>query len=360
MSNSFSSTPTLVDPSRVTAGQTIRATEADRLCDLQNYVFANGGTHNVLSQTYDDSCFRQNSTSFVPMCEWYIPILSRSHNDLVINLSAYCATSGGQVRFTITFPVSTNKYITTINVTDTSRYGGVFDTGTITKSAIETEEFVILGCEVKAPTGDEVEVLGIMARWSPLTSPLSGGVHNVGTARYIPQGATRQSADRPLTARFGVETLENINIMRQRGRVLVNWSGVASASSASALSAAANPPIGLGVADRFLLFSEAALFAGMNETDNLRVRVFVRVLGLTGSNTITIDVFGFRLTMSSNAWHVFNLSVILGEIERSDEFGLSMYRVGLDQSVVNYESLLSAASPIASNPYIASLSIIGV
>ena len=63
MSNSFTSTPTLVDPSRLTATQTIRTTEIAKLADLQNHCFAISGTHNVLSQTYDDSCFVQDATT---------------------------------------------------------------------------------------------------------------------------------------------------------------------------------------------------------------------------------------------------------------------------------------------------------
>ena len=37
MSNSYSSPPSLVDPSRVTAGLTLRATEISKLGELQNY-----------------------------------------------------------------------------------------------------------------------------------------------------------------------------------------------------------------------------------------------------------------------------------------------------------------------------------
>jgi hypothetical protein len=60
MSNSFTSPPLLTDASRVVAGQTIRTTEVARLADASNYAFAVGGTSNVLSQTWDDSSFRQD------------------------------------------------------------------------------------------------------------------------------------------------------------------------------------------------------------------------------------------------------------------------------------------------------------
>lgn len=360
MSNSYTSPPVLTDSSRVTAGQTIRTTEIARLADLQNYCFAVGGTHNVISQTFDDACFVQNATSFTTMIEYYIPILSRSHNDLNIRVSGFCATAGSQIKATLTFPTSTNTYSTTITITDSSRYGSVFNSGTITKASTETEEFAILSFDVKAPTGDEVEILGIQANWSLLSSPLPSGVQAVGSSRYIPQGATRQSADKPLTARFGVETLENITTLRRRGRSLVSWSGVANASSSSGLSIAANPPVGLGIGDQYLTFSEVALFSGMNEIDGLQVQIFLKAENITAPATISVEIFSYRFTLTANGWSSFNAILIRSEIERSNEFGLSMYRVGVMESETNRTNLLSGLNPIASTPYISALSIIGV
>lgn len=359
MSNSFTGSPALVDPSRVTAGQTIRTTEIARLADLQNYSFAIGGTHNVISQTFDDSCFRQDSTSFVEMCSWYIPRLSRSHNELKVRISGYCGTTGAQVRLTLTFALSGNTYTDTITITDSTRYGGVFDVATITALSSETESFAYLTMEVKAPTSDEIEILGIQANWSPLTSPLAAGVHYIGNAEFIPQGQNRQAADQPLSSRFGVETLRNISTLRTRGRVLLNWSGVRNASSSSPPSLAANPPVGLGHGDQYYMYSEVALFSGMNELD-LTVNLFANVVGLGVGQSITIDIFSHRLTFSLNGWNSYSLTLIREELERSNEFGLSMYRVGVDVSDTNAAALLSAVNPIASTPYITGLSIIGV
>lgn len=359
MSNDFTSSPALVDSSRVTAGQTIRTTEVARLADLQNYCFAVGGTHNVISQTFDDSCFRQDSTSFVEMCGWYIPKLSRSHNELKIRLSAFCGSSGAQIMLKLTFPISGNTYTDTITVTDTARYGGVFDVATITTLLSETESVGLLTLSVKATATHEIEVLGIQANWSPLTSPITAGVHYIGSNEFIPQGATRQAADEPLSSRFGVETLRNMSTLRTRGRVLLNWSGVRNASSSSALNIAANPPIGLGHGDQYYMFSEVALFSGMNELD-LTINLFANVASLSGGQTITVEIFSHRLTFSSNGWSSYSLTLIRDELTRSNEFGLSMYRVGVEVSSVNADSLLSMFNPIASTPYITGLSIIGV
>jgi len=360
MSNSFTDEPVLVEPGRVTAGQTIRTTEIARLADLQNYCFAVGGTHNVISQTFDDSCFRQDSTSFVEMASWYIPRLSRSHNELKIRVSSFCQSSGAQIKFTLGFALSGNTYTTTINVTDTARYGGVFDVATITALSSETESFAYLNMEVKASASNEVEVLGIQANWSPISSPISAGVHYIGTKEFIPQGANQQAADKPLSSRFGIETLRNIETLRTRGRVLVNWSGVQNASSSLAASQAANPPVGLGHGDQVLLNSEVALFSGMNEIDGLSINLFAKVVGLGSGESITVEIFNHRMTFSSNGWQSYSLDLLASEVARSNEFGLSMYRVGIERNDLNANALLSRLNPIASTPYISALSIIGV
>ena len=293
------------------------------------------------------------------MCSWYIPRLSRSHNELKVRISGYCGSSGAQVRLTLTFALSGNTYTDTITITDTTRYGGVFDVATITALSSETESFAYLTMEAKAAASNEIEILGIQANWSPLTSPLAAGVHYIGNAEFIPQAQNRQAADQPLSSRFGVETLRNISTLRTRGRVLLNWSGVRNASSSSPLSLAANPPVGLGHGDQYYMYSEVALFSGMNELD-LTVNLFANVVGLGVGQSITIDIFSHRLTFSLNGWNSYSLTLIREELERSNEFGLSMYRVGVDVSDTNANALLSAVNPIASTPYITGLSIIGV
>ena len=360
MTNSFTDEPTLTDPGRTIAGQTIRTTEISRLADLQNYCFGVGGTHNLISQTFDDSCFLQDSTAFTLMCQWYIPRLSRSHNELKVRISSFCSTSGAQIKLTLGFALSGNTYSTTINVSDSTRYGSIFDVATITTISSETESFAYLNMEVRAPSGDEIEVLGIQANWSPLTSPLSGGVHYIGTSEFIPQGASQQGADKPLSSRFGVQTLKNIQTLRTRGRVLLNWSGVQNASSSLPASQGANPPVGLGHGDQVLLNSEVALFSGMNEIDGLSITLFAHVVGLGSGQTITVEIFNHRLTFSFNGWSSYSLDLIATEIPRSNEFGLSMYRVGLEVNDLNAHALLSILNPIASTPYINALSIIGV
>ena len=363
MSNSFTSPPTLVDPGRVTASRTIRTTEVSRLGDLSNYCFAVGGTSNVLSQTWDDSCFRQDdSSSFVPMCEWYIPSLSSSHQQLDIILSAWSSGGGGVARFTLDYGSAT--YTTDITITDTSRYSSGFDKGTITLTATQNEFAARLIMSVKAPVGDEVEVLGVMASWVALTSPLPTGELFHTLSRYTPQGVNRLGADLPLSARFGVETLENINTLRRRPRVLFSWSGVEGASSSLPISDAAAPPRTIASGDLLAMSTPVALFPGMIEDVTLDIYAYLNVKQNGGTFTsLEVDVLGQRLTCTSTGWSTFTLDFRADEYFRSSEFGLSMYRVGPDYTRHNMSTLFIFGADMDGGgylPYLAGLTIVGV
>src|SRR5210317_633196 len=130
MSNSFTSPPTLVDPGRLTASQTIRSTEISRLSDLANYCFATGGTYNCLSQMYDDLCFVTDSTSYTVMAEWIIPRISNEHNTLIVNVQGYCPTAAN-ASVELSLYIGSSKYTVFVNITDQGRYNSSFNTGTI-------------------------------------------------------------------------------------------------------------------------------------------------------------------------------------------------------------------------------------
>ena len=364
MSNSFTSPPLLTDASRVVAGQTIRTTEIARLADSSNYAFAVGGTSNVLSQTWDDSSFRQDGTSFVEMCQWYIPQISSSHQTLNIILSAFCATAGAQAKFSLT--LGSNTYTTTLTITDTSRYSSAFVSGAINITAFQNEFAGLLKMEVKAPTGGEVEVLGVMANWSPLTSPLATGQHFHQLSEYIPQGQTRLSADLPLSSRTGVELINNINTLRRRPRVLFNWSGVKGVSSGSSISSAGAVVQAIAFGDLNSMMSESAIFPGIKDDPTLDITAYVNIRQDGGSySALSIDLLGERITMNSTGWTTHTLSFRLDELPRSNEFGLSMYRIGPDDSEHNRIHLYIKGTDIdgssgAFKPYIAGLTIIGV
>jgi hypothetical protein len=74
-----------------------------------------------------------------------------------------------------------------------------------------------------------------------------------------------------------------------------------------------------------------------------------------------IDIFGHRLSITSGGWNSYSLKLRLEEITLSDQFRLSMYRVGLDGTPNNQGLLLSIDNKVNTSPlYIRALSIIGV
>ena len=354
MSNSYTSPPNLVDPSRTTAGLTLRTTELSRLGDLQNYAFAVGGCGDVVNQYWDEEVFQIDDTSFSVAVEYYIPRPSNEHNELKIRLGAHTTTAGGKFKATITFGTSSTKYTSPeVTITDTTRFASAFEEATITVTGAETDQEVKLTLEVQAVNPGYVELAFIEARWTELSSPLSAGSLGQGGDSFIPQGVNRLGADLPLSARFGVETLANLTTMRKRGRTLFQWAGARNQKTLTF------PAEGVGIFDPQVMFSNVALYGGMNQIDDLEVKVFIDVGNYSAGSYI--DIFGHRLEITSGQWNSYTLKLRLEEIALSDEFRLSMYQVGLDDTPNNADLLLSLDNKLNTNPlYIRAISIIGV
>lgn len=352
MTNSFTSPPVLVDPARLTSGLTIRSQEAQRLADMQNYAFAYGGSGDVLNQAWDAEVFEFTTTSMTDVCQWYIPHPSEEHVEFKLRLSSFSTVSGSTAKCTIQFPLSGNSYYATATITDSSRFNSVFDVITVPISAVEDEPYVLITLSLQAASGATIEVSAVQGSWSPLTSPLASRALDQYGEEVIPQGQNRLGVDLPLSSRFGVETLNNITQMRKRPRTLLNWSGVFASSS--------SPAKGLGSTDPQILFSEVALSAGLNLI-GLNVVVFINTENV-GVSPLLVDVFGYRLSLPLNGWNVISVDLREPElVDRSNDFRLSMHRVGLMDTPNNADVLLSASNLITANPpYIKGIAIMGV
>ena len=355
MRNSYSSPPNLVDPSRVTAGLSLRTTEVSKLGELQNYSFGQGGCVDVVAQSWIDSLLRDDGTVKTVVCEWYIPRPSNSHNTFKLRIACHRSASGSKVGGALTFPLSGNSYSQDIVITDSNRYGTVFEEVTISVTGSENELFCKLSLFTDLSSG-YVELANINGSWSPLSAPLTVGILDQGSDQFTPQGINRLGADRPLSARFGVETFRNITTLRKRGRTLLNWSG-----AFSFVSGTNGPAKGLGTFDLDLMYSIVSIFGGMNQIEDLDIDVFINVENYS-SGTFEVEIFGFRLAIVQNGWNSYGLSLRLSELERySQDFRLSMYQVGLMPTARNQAIVLGDNNRITSNPvYIKGLSIIGV
>ena len=84
MSNSYSTNLLLADPSSTVAGKDVDYQTPQRMANSINYSYAVGASHNALSQSYADKCFIQDSSSFVEMSQWRIPLVSLDHNELEV------------------------------------------------------------------------------------------------------------------------------------------------------------------------------------------------------------------------------------------------------------------------------------
>ena len=358
MSNSFTSPPVLVDPARVTAGLTSRSEEISRLGDMVNYTFAHVGCGNVISQAWHDDVFIFENTTMTDVCEWIVPRPSAEHVELKVRLMASCTVSGGGfAKITVSSPVSGHSDSTTITITDTSRFQSGFDVITVAISSVEQEKYAEVTLSLDAPSGGQIEVAGVQANWSPLASPLATRALDQYNSEFIPMGANRLGADLPLTSRFGVDMLNDITMMRPRGRVLFSWSGVEESTVTNGKAAAK----GLGIFDTQLMYSDAVSFDGMSEND-LHVDLWFYVENFSATDAIIVEAFGYRCPMSQAGWNLFSVAVRLPELERSNEFRLPMYRSGLDESDVNQSNLLTNVDRRQSNgdPYIAGFMIVSV
>ena len=351
MSNSFTTPGILVDPARLTSGLTVRSDELTRIGDMQNYAFAVGGCGNVLAQAWDSAVFEFTSTSMTDVCEWFVSVPSEEHQEFLFRLSAYSAPAGSQAKVTLTYPTSSNTYTNTVAITDTSRFNSAFDVITVTATNAEQDAFAKVTLSLQAAAGSTVEVAAIQASWSTLSSPLANRSLGQHGSNFVPAGQNRLSADNALTSRFGVDTLSNIELLRQRRRTLLAWSGVSTSST--------SPAQGLGTLDPQILFSEVALPAGINDA-GLSVTVYIKAANIGGS-PLVVDLFGYALSVTVNGWSAHQLDLRLQESTLSNQFGLSVYRVGLDESLSNPSSLLSANNRInTAPPYVLGLCILGV
>ena len=180
MSNSYNTSTLLADPSSVVAGRKIEYQTPQRIANANNYSFAVGACHNVISQSYSDITFIQDSGSFTEMCEWRIPLVSLQHSTLEIVVSykihGTASPLASNIRFTLDVDGGTANV--TINLPNSSN-GIANDDLTITMPSPSTSQvyYATLTCEVQADSASssEVEIKSIMCRWKPLNSPLSTG-----------------------------------------------------------------------------------------------------------------------------------------------------------------------------------------
>ena len=356
MSNAYDKSLILSDPSATVAGKNVNYETPDRVANSINYNFAVGGTHNVLSQAYTDNTFIQNSNSYQEMSEWRIPLVSLDHNELEIVLfyDIYGTSSLCKAKFTLT--VGAVSAVLVLNLPSTSSIQN-------NKFSISfpgnDQYYATLKMEIIADSSSSAEVIikSIMARWTPIASPISAGFKNQYsmTEFYTPFGTGRTAANNSFTSRFAHNAIDNITILRKRMKSLLTWSGVYNADStvySNPLDGSA-PVIYLSVGHIKTMLGYALAPAGYDRLTHKKLELHVKSIG--ASTNTEFDFFGNRITLTNSAgvvdWSIHELEINYDAFCNRGNRNLPIYEAGLDSSnknadfLANYGNIPTAKFP---------------
>lgn len=344
MSNSFTTPPTLADEVTVVAGQVIGEGAITTMSETANYLFAYGGTHNIISQAWAEGQFTQKGTTYQPMVEYQIPIITHEHYDLHIH---FIALGRGGIRSTLTIGSSTY----TDEVLSTGAGPHVIES-TIVVTSTPLASYGTLTIEVKYTTGtpSHHEIRTLAAHWVAKASPLSTGALPDGKLNiFTPFGINRVGNDYPLSARWGVDMLENIETLRRRVVTYVSWSGVDNLYAAPTSVSDPAPAVYLGVGDIEVLSSPVYIPHEAFDTSNFyTVTVWVKMANISALvPSVSYVIMGQEITLTSNGWSSHDITVRPDQDEAMSQlFNFSVYRAGLDNADINWNHLIN----IENNP----------
>jgi len=351
MSNSYNSSTILADPSSVVSGRKVEYETIQRMANANNYSFAVGACHNVLSQSYADITFIQDSGSFTEMSEWHIPLTSLQHStlEIVVNYKIHGTAVGLTSNIKFTLDVDGGTSSVTINLPNSSN-GIANDDLTITMpSASATQVYYgTLTCEVQADAANnaEVEIKSIMARWKPLSSPLSTGFlyqyDNV--TPYTPKGTTRTGHNQALTSRFGHQVIDNTELLRTRLKSYLTWSPVYNASSSIFTNPedGAAPEVYLSMGHIDTLISQVLISQGWDNVTSRKLELHIRYI--TSTVDKSIDFLNNSLDLVTGAggavrWDEYTLELDYGALSEIGDTNLSYYTATLDSTDNNFSNL---------------------
>ena len=319
MGNTYTTPPTIPDTNDLVAGRIIKTESLNRMGNLANYLHATGSTTNCIAQAFDEHICVTNSTSFVSLCRWKVPIPSNQHTTIDFHIIGKVITTGtGTVKFTLVDGNGVAQGDSSISVTSTSN-AALTVSHTFSSATTSDHVEIVMSGKVDANTYD-LELQCVAARFLPLSSPLSAGDTAQGTDKITPFGLNRLGANNALSSRAGVQFRTNIETLRSRKRVLLTWSGIESASSVFA--SRGRGPRSLGGGDAQTIQNQSPLFAGGGD---LTLYVFVK--GYSSG----IQKFSFMnqiFNITGNGWLNYTLVPLLDVITlESNAFGLLLYKV---------------------------------
>ena len=336
MSNSYTTPPLLPDSNSVVAGQTIASTTLSRFGDLSNYIDGNGCTSNVISQSYDDDVFTMDSSSTpsTPSSSWRFPTISSKHLSLVVYVVAKTTGNPSTVGLELLVDSATISGSITVSAGSYTTYST-----TLTASSI-TVTYAQLDLKLTAGSTGSTQIRTVMARWSPLSSPLSAGASTLGSSyNCVPFGVSRLGANQALTSRAGHQMFDNIEHFRQRPRVLISWSGI---FNTSPITSSTSPPRTLGAGDVDVMKPLAPYFSSTHPSDH-KFTVAVKFNGT--ATPVGMTIMGNEINTTGNVGWENHTFTVLTEIDsRSLEFNQDLLKWGLDTVQSNSTALARTAN----------------
>ena len=347
MSNSYDATTILADPASTVAGRQVTFETPERMVNGFNFAFATGNCENILSQAFADRCFITDSSSYVEMAEWRVPLVSLEHDDLefIINYRTYGTVTGCNVKFTVDINGST--FISTLSLASTTD-GFANDDINVTFPSSGTHYYATITMEVQANSGAEVEIFSVMAYFQRITSPIGGGQKNqYDTGTFVnPFGANRATANNAFTSRFAHHMIDNINEVRKRFRSLLSWSGVYDTSSTlfPAVTEATRSQIYIGYGDIDTLIAYPMLPSGFENLNFDKLELHVRAIG-----DVDFTFFGQSLSINQASdttvgWTIFDLEIDNGQLSVVGDTRLPYYQATFDDTEENRTNLISLSN----------------
>lgn len=354
MSNSFTSPPVLASELTTVAGQPIAEGAVTKMSETANYLWAVGGTHAVVSQAWSNGEVQQSSTTYVQMLEYRIPVISNDHYDF--NL-CFIAQGPGGIRSTLTLGAATY----TTETLSTGSGPHIVNQSIIITTA-STETYATLTIEVRSTSTSPPHhtIKCVSGRWVPKTSPVDTGARYLGTTdKFVPYGINRVGNDYPLTARWGVDMLNNITTLRRRPISYLSWSGADNLAAAPTGSTDPAPALYLGIGDLFTLQIPVHIPQEVIETELYTVHLHAYLVD--NATSVELDFMGDRVTFTGNGWQTAELTIQIDPDEMmSQVYALNIYRAGPENTRQNQDTLIDAGTVPWTDPKIQALSIWGV
>jgi len=344
MSNSYNSTTILADPSSTVAARNVDRLTPQRIANGINYSIGAGGCHNVLSQSYQDKVFIQDSGSFTEMSQWRIPLVSDDHNTLevVIHYDIQNVSSTCKAKFTLEVgAVSANLEI------DLPSTAEIADGSFSIAIPSSDEYYATLTMLTKADTSTPAEpiIKSVMARWTRISSPIPAGQikqYEV-TDKLTPMGTSRTNISEAFTSRFAHNVIDNVTLLRKRLRSYLTWSNVYSSSSTlfSNASEAGAPEVYLSIGHTKIMGGYPLAPTGYDKLTHRKLELHVRSIGK--SSGIEFDFFGNRISISTSAgaveWTIHTLELDYEKLSTRGDITLPYYDASLDNTEQNQTTL---------------------